>query len=443
MVHLRSSALPCWLLAIASSSSSSCSAFSWNTPHTSKARLSLVTTTSTTTTTTTALFATHRRDFLSLSSVAAASLLLLPTTPAVASVYLDPAMYGDQENRVAAVDSLRERVRQAILKNPSLAPSFFQLALLDGLSYDPISKEGGPDGRILRTVLSSKVTDSYTKNLQEACNVLIQASISLTKYTAITIPDAVAIAGAEAIESIGGPVLSVQLGRTEPPKTMLPPPMDLNIFNGQASPKQITALFRRAGLTDREMTTLLGALLTLEAVPTNAVQPKQRAKYVERGKMGRMSDYKKLSDDDFNAMAEDDYDEDPDDGWYIADSFGTRDQAFGQQVAAGIDQKTFNKYLKELNERSVKKGANVNNPTDAATVGWIGAVLLDNDNPTAQSWLNKYGSSNLSYLKDLGIAYNAVTQLGAEYTGGKYENLLKNKARKTLNDDEFGLGFKS
>jgi hypothetical protein len=68
--------------------------------------------------------------------------------------------------------------------------------------------------------------------------------------------------------------------------------------------------------------------------------------------------------------------------------------------------------------------------------------LLDNENPTAQSWVNKYGSSNLSYLKDLGIAYNAVTQLGGEFTGGKYENLLKNKPRKTLNDDDLGLGFK-
>jgi hypothetical protein len=40
------------------------------------------------------------------------------------------------------------------------------------------------------------------------------------------------------------------------------------------------------------------------------------------------------------------------------------------------------------------------------------------------------------YEKDLKVAYNAVTQLGAEYTGGKYESLLKNKKRKTLNDDE-------
>ena len=43
--------------------------------------------------------------------------------------------------------------------------------------------------------------------------------------------------------------------------------------------------------------------------------------------------------------------------------------------------------------------------------------------------------SNLKYLKDLRTAYNSVTQLGAKFTGGKYESLLGNKKRKTLNDD--------
>jgi hypothetical protein len=389
---------------------------------------------------TTSLFAvtSSRRNWLTQAATGAAFLCMAPTPPASATVYLDPAMYGDQENRVAAVDTLREKVRQAILKRPALAVSFFQLALLDGLSFDTTTKQFGPDGSVVKSVLSSSTKDVYMTNLQEACNVLIAASVSLKKYTAITIPDAVAIAGAEAIESIGGPVLSVQLGRTEGPKGGPLPSIDLAVFNGKASPKQVQNVFRNAGLTDREMTTLLGALLTLENVPTAAVQPKARAKYVERGKMGRMSDYKKLTDEDFNAMAEDDYAEDPDDGWYIADSFGTRDQAFGQQVSAGIDQKSFNKYLKDLNGASMKKGGT----GGVEQLGWIGAVLLDSENPTAQSWVNKYGSSNLSYLKDLGIAYNAVTQLGGEFTGGKYENLLKNKPRKTLNDDDLGLGFK-
>lgn len=61
------------------------------------------------------------------------------------------------------------------------------------------------------------------------------------------------------------------------------------------------------------------------------------------------------------------------------------------------------------------------------------------DLPTAATWVKKYGEKPLIYDKDLKVAYNSVTQLGAEFTGGKYESLLKSKKRKTLNDDELGF----
>mmetsp|Transcript_5312 Transcript_5312/g.7692 ORF Transcript_5312/g.7692 Transcript_5312/m.7692 type:complete len:135 (-) Transcript_5312:650-1054(-) len=128
--------------------------------------------------------------------------------------------------------------------------------------------------------------------------------------------------------------------------------------------------------------------------------------------------------------------EEAEEGWYIADSFGTREQAWGQRIGKDeIDEKSFNKYIKDLNGVSVKKGGK-GAPSD---FGWVGEVLLDSNNPTSQAWVSKYAGSNLSYLKDLSIAYNAVTQLGAEYTGGKYENLLKNRPRKSLNDDDLKL----
>ena len=53
-----------------------------------------------------------------------------------------------------------------------------------------------------------------------AANVLIQAEKDLKKKTAVSIADCIAIAGAEAIESIGGPVLPVQLGRLEVDKSI-------------------------------------------------------------------------------------------------------------------------------------------------------------------------------------------------------------------------------
>jgi Peroxidase len=358
---------------------------------------------------------------------------LTPST-ASASIFLDPAMYGDQELRVAAVDSLRERVRQAILRKPALAPSFYQLALLDGLSFNAKTQTGGPDGSVVLAVLSSKISDEYTKNLQEACEVLIEAGIALKKYTAITIGDAVAIAGAESLHSIGGPTLPVQLGRMEPSKKSAVSNTDISLFNGNATPEIINSVFKNAGLTEREMTTLLGGLLTLDVVQktrsTDDWKASARPKFREPGKMGRMSDFKRLSDEDITAM--EDGDEYDDGGEYIVDSFGTKDQAFGNRIGKEqIDEKSFNKFLQELN----KNGKNGN-------VGWSGGyiadVLLDPSNPPTQAWLNKYAGSNLSYLKDLAIAFNSVTQLGAQFTGGKYEALLKNKPRKSLNNDDLG-----
>merc|ERR1712238_586952 len=93
------------------------------------------------------------------------------------------------------------------------------------------------------------------------------------------------------------------------------------------------------------------------------------------------------------------------------------------------DKPTLSTYLKDLTKA-----------TAAITqYSWVGSFLLSKDLPTAQSWVAKYGAKPLVYEKDLKVAYNAVTQLGAEFTGGKYESLLKNRKRKSLNDDELGF----
>mmetsp|Transcript_2377 Transcript_2377/g.3488 ORF Transcript_2377/g.3488 Transcript_2377/m.3488 type:complete len:149 (-) Transcript_2377:214-660(-) len=147
--------------------------------------------------------------------------------------------------------------------------------------------------------------------------------------------------------------------------------------------------------------------------------------------MGRASDFKPLTEQDIADMEN----EEEDDGWYIADSFGTRDESFGAKVS-DINEKSFNKYIKELYTLGSIKSKK---PGDISQFGWIGGVLLDKDSPTTEAWVSKYAGSYLNFNKDLGIAYNAVTQLGSEYTGGKYENLLKDRKRKTLNDDDLGL----
>lgn len=258
----------------------------------------------------------------------------------------------------------------------------------------------------------------------------------------MSIADCIAIAGAESIESIGGPVLPVQLGRMEVEKNKVQiSPLPLDILSGTRSTKEVLGAFKNAGLTEREMTALLSGLLTLQLVEKNRTTDdwKQSAKpkFVERGKMGRMSDYKRLTDDDIKAALEDEFDEDPDDGWYIADSFGGRDDRFGQRLAKDtINEKNFNLYMKQLIATTKK------NPTGDSkqlNYGWIGNQILDPDTPVCQAWLKKYADSNLYFVKDLSQSFNSITQLGAVYTGGKYENLLKNRPRKSLNSDDLNL----
>ena len=102
---------------------------------------------------------TDRRSFFNQAALAAgafAGVSTMAPQPASAKIFLDPALYGDQELRQSAVNSLKESVRRAVLQNPALAPSFYQLALLDGLSYDIGTGDYGPDGRVIGAVINSK-----------------------------------------------------------------------------------------------------------------------------------------------------------------------------------------------------------------------------------------------------------------------------------------------
>lgn len=382
---------------------------------------------------TTTQLSMDRRNF-GAAIVAGAFTAAATSTPASAKVFFDPAMYGDQELRLATVYSLREAVRRSILQKPELAPSFYQLALLDGLSYKQSTDEFGPDGNMLRAILSADATDDYTKNLQEASLCLINAAKVLKAKTAITVADAIAVGGSEAIESIGGPSLTVQLGRADAPANSKTGQIPIDLFKGERSAKEVSAAFKSAGLTEREMTALLAGLMTIQKVEKNRTtedwKQSSKQKFRERGKIGRMSEYRPLTEEDI-ARAEEEEDpdyEDPDDGMYIADSFGTKDERFGQRLGKqDINEKSFNKYVKELDALSKKKGG-----ADLSDFGWIGELLVDKDSPTTQAWITKYAVSTLNFNKDLGIAFNSATQLGAVYTGGKYENLLKNKPRKKI-----------
>ena len=170
-------------------------------------------------------------------------------------------------------------------------------------------------------------------------------------------------------------MLVCQLGRTDasaksPVPSSMPP---LNLFTGEVSHAAVADAFRSSGLTEREMTALLGCLLSVDSIekatPEGDWKKSSKPKFREAGKIGRMSEFKKLTDEDIaNELAKDDEDEERfviegDDDWYIADTFGTQEDRFGKRVAS--EKIEFNTALKNLG----KSGGNTQ-------YGWISDFLL-------------------------------------------------------------------
>ena len=110
--------------------------------------------------------------------------------------------------------------------------------------------------------------------------------------------------GAESLAAVGGPEISVQLGRTDNPELLnsikavskgglkeaqargIAPAFDVE----EAAPSDIVKAFRRSGFTEREAAALLGALAILQGddvVNAKAVKKEDKGAAKARGKMGR------------------------------------------------------------------------------------------------------------------------------------------------------------
>ena len=92
--------------------------------------------------------------FTACSSVTFSGLVLSQPSSASAAVYMDPDRYGDKELKSATVNKLRQTIRDALLQDPRLAPCLLKIAILDALTYNAATTEGGPDGAIVAAILS-------------------------------------------------------------------------------------------------------------------------------------------------------------------------------------------------------------------------------------------------------------------------------------------------
>ena len=170
-----------------------------------------------------------------------------------------------------------------------------------------------------------------------------------------------------------------------------------NTANDASLDKAVVTAFTNAGLTDRELTIILGALLVMEKVDlkdaNSNFKKSQKGQLKQRGKIGRASDFKKLSDAEFeNANNDDDDDDalDAKDEPFIVDTFGARGDIYGGLATKSVDKNTFNQFFASIGDFKRKPSANDY---------WHERILAKES--ATQVWANTYAKSNLKYLKDL------------------------------------------
>mmetsp|Transcript_44392 Transcript_44392/g.53665 ORF Transcript_44392/g.53665 Transcript_44392/m.53665 type:complete len:360 (+) Transcript_44392:127-1206(+) len=304
--------------------------------------------------------------------------LLLPSGPSSAAVYADPDRYGDKELKIATVNKLRQNIRDAILKNPAYAPLFLKIAIQDALTFNAETGEYGPDGSIIGVILA-KDCPSSLQPLQKAAGVLYDIRNKIKKTTEITMADVVGFAGAEAIETAGGPRIVVQLGKTDPiPSASAKPAMSYPDLCGKGGGAGATVVssFLKAGLSEREVALLYGVLVDMEAIAAKFSVDEEEE---EENEMGDKS-------------------------VFIPASFGAPSQIYGQQIGK-ITGGVYKDIVKDLRGKKVP----------------VADVFMDEK---VGGWANRYANNPSGFLKDLPEAYGKLMGLGLRYTGGKVGALL-------------------
>lgn len=324
----------------------------------------------------TTLHSHQTRRAFALTVLTTTTSLPLITQPANAAVFADPDRYGDKELKIATVNKLRQNVRDAILKNPALGPLFLKVAILDGLTYDANSGTGGPDGSIIYAILAPDAAAPLMP-LRPAAQKLAEIANRVKKQTEVTLADIVGFAGAEAIETAGGPRIVVQLGKMDPKTPSAPAGAGgYPDLCGTGSGTDVVAAFLKSGLSEREVAILYGALADMESISSKFVVEEE--------------------DEEENEMG--------DKAVFIPSSFGAPSEIYGQlmgKMTGGV----FKDIAKDL--KAKKKP--------------IAGVFLDEK---VGGWAMKYAQNPGGFLKDLPEAYSKVNGLGLRYTGGKVGALL-------------------
>lgn len=298
------------------------------------------------------------------SAAIVAATVTMTTLPANALVYVDPDRYGDKELQVGLVNKVRQLVRNAILQDSTLAPLFCQVAIQDALTYSAETQVGGPNGRIVPFLLEH--SKSFP-SLAHAAQVLVEIRAKLRQSTEMTMADVVTFAGAEAIESLGGPRIVVQLGKLDYTSPNEKVPITVyDLFHGTDT----IAAFRNAGLSEREVTLLVGAIASMNKV-VDSVDVTEKA----------TNDNHDDEEDEVNEMGDPKVD--------FPSSFGAPSQIYGKRLGK-MDDSIF------VDEVALQK-------SKQATGIWA--------DPVVGEWTTRYSKGG--FFKDLPEAYSRLVRVGS------------------------------
>jgi hypothetical protein len=123
-------------------------------------------------------------------ALGASSLLLAAAsrpTAVAAKVFFDTDTYGDKELKIATVNKIKQKLRNAILDDPALAPDLLRLSINDALSYNAQTEAYGPDGAI-----QFELDREENKGLAKAVEVVQRIKKELQRTNTVSFSDLVA-----------------------------------------------------------------------------------------------------------------------------------------------------------------------------------------------------------------------------------------------------------
>lgn len=127
---------------------------------------------------------------VSRSIKAAAIIASSVATSVSAKTYFDTDVYGDKELKIATVNKLKQKLRNAILQDVTVAPGLIQLAINDALGYDASTDDGGPDGSI-----QFEMNRVENQGLEKAFKVIEEVKNSMQRTNTLSFADVCAFGG--------------------------------------------------------------------------------------------------------------------------------------------------------------------------------------------------------------------------------------------------------